>query len=560
MKSRTIYTLSLLVVAQAAVGGNAFGQSIGVVPGQVSQLPPAPVTQSAIPDIRIQRPGVASEAGPTGPAVVVSSLHITGETRFTEAELIAATGFTPGRTLNLSDLRHMAALIANYYNHRGYVVAQAYVPAQEIKDGAVTIVVIEGHYGAVNLRNRSRLRDGVARHVLDGLDTGGIVAAASLERRLLLLSDIPGVRVSSTLSPGSEVGTSDLLVDLNPGPLVTGNLEADNAGSPYTGAYQGGGTVNFNEPLGIGDVATIRVLTSGEGLQYVRGSYQALVGDATVGAAYAYFHYRLGRQFSSLHADGWEQIASLYASYPLIRSYDNNLQLVTDIDYRRFQDTIGAISSVTDRSADVATVGLTGDHRDAIGGGGWDAYSLSVTGGSLDIETPLARAVDAQTARTQGGYGKLTFSLDRLQNIAGPFAIYASVRGQVASKNLDISEKMELGGAYAVRAYPEGEAYGDEGYVATLEGRLKLPNFVPGLPGRLQLAAFLDTGWVRFEESPWAPGPNSARRSGVGVGLSWAADNNFLVRVSYAHKIGPEEATSSPDTSGQFWFQLVKFF
>jgi hemolysin activation/secretion protein len=560
MKPKAICTLSLLVIAQAAISSNATGQSIGVVPGQVSQLPPAPVTQRAIPDIRIQRPGVAAEGGPTGPAVVVNSLRITGETRFSEAELLAVTGFAPGRALNLSDLRRMAALIANYYNAHGYVVAQAYVPAQEIRDGAVTIVVIEGHYGAVNLRNRSRLHSGVAQRVLDGLDKGDIVAAAPLERRLLLLSDIPGVQVRSTLSPGSEVGTSDLLVDLNPGRFITGNLEVDNAGSPYTGAYQGGGTVNFNEPLGIGDVASVRVLTSGEGLQYVRGAYQALVGDATVGASYAYFHYRLGRQFSSLHADGTEQIASVYASYPLVRSYDNNLQIVVDADYRRFQDKIGAISETTDRRAEVVTVGLTGDHHDSIGGGGWDAYSIYVTGGSLDIETQLARDVDAQTARTQGGYGKLTFSLDRLQTVAGPFAVYASVRGQVASKNLDISEKMELGGAYAVRAYPEGEAYGDEGYVATLEGRLRLPNFVPGLPGRLQLAAFLDTGWVRFEKNPWVPGPDSARRSGVGVGLTWATDNNFLIKVSYAHKIGPEEATSAPDTSGEFWFQIVKFF
>ena len=560
MISRAIYTLSLLVIAQAAISSSAAAQALGVVPGQVSQLPPPPVTQRAIPDIRIERPGVAAEGASTGPALVVSSLHIKGETRFSEAELIAVTGFAPGRALTLSDLRRMAALIANYYNTRGYVVAQAYVPAQEITDGAVTIVVIEGHYGAVNLRNRSRLHSGVAQRVLDGLDKGEIVAAAPLERRLLLLSDIPGVQVRSTLSPGSEVGTSDLLVDLNPGRLVTGNLEVDNAGSPYTGRYQGGGTVNFNEPLGIGDVASVRVLTSGDGLQYVRGAYQALVGDATVGASYAYFHYRLGRQFAVLHADGTEQIASVYGSYPLVRSYDNNLQVVVDADYRRFEDTIGAVATRTDRRAEVVTLGLTGDHHDSIGGGGWDAYSVYVTGGSLDIETQLARDADAQTARTQGGYGKLTFSVDRLQTVAGPFAIYASVRGQVASKNLDISEKMELGGAYAVRAYPEGEAYGDEGYVATVEGRLRLPNFVPGVPGRWQLAAFLDTGWVRFEKNPWISGPDSARRSGVGVGLSWAADNNFLVRVAYAHKIGPEEATSYPDTSGEFWFQLVKFF
>lgn len=553
------YALPVLVLAQAAISNDAAGQSAGVVPGQVSQLPPAPVPQKTIPDIRIQRPGLAPDNGPTGPSVLINSLHITGETRFSEAELIAAAGFTPGRSLTLSDLRRMAALIANYYNVRGYVVAQAYVPAQEIKDGAVTIVVVEGRYGAVKLHNQSRLRDGVARGVLNGLDSGDIVTAAPLERRLLLLSDLPGVEVKSTLSPGSAVGTSDLQVDLQPGHLITGNLEVDNAGNRYSGAYQGGGTLNINEPFGIGDVASLRVLTSGSGMQYVRGSYQAQWGDATLGAGYAYFHYHLGKQFSVLHADGSEQIANVYASYPLIRSYDNNLRLLADFDHRIFQDKIGAFSSVTDRRAEVGSVGLSGDHHDAIGGGGWDVYTLYAIGGDLDIQTPAARASDALTARTQGGYGKLRGSFDRLQTVSGPFAIYVAVRGQVASKNLDISEKMELGGAYAVRAYPEGEAYGDEGYVATVEGRLWLPP-IGGLPGRMQLVGFYDTGWVRFAKDPWSVGPNSARRSGAGVGLTWADNGNFVARVSYAHRLGSPPATSGPDSSGQFWFELVKFF
>jgi hemolysin activation/secretion protein len=556
---KLLYTLPLLVLAQAAINNDAVGQPTGIVPGQISQLPPAPAPQKIIPNIRIQRRGATRENGPVGPSVLVNALHITGQTRFSESQLIVVTGYTQGQSLNLSDLRRMAVLITDYYNARGYMVAQAYVPAQEIRDGGVTIVVIEGRYGAVKLDNRSRVRSGVAQGVLKGLNSGDIVAAAPLERRLLLLSDIPGVGARSTLSPGSEVGTSNLQVDLTPGPLVTGDVEADNYGNPYTGAYQGGGTVNINEPFGIGDVASVRALTSGDGMQYVRGSYQAQLGDATVGAAYAYFHYRLGRQFSSLKADGWQQVASVYASYPLIRSYNDNLHVLIDADHRTFQDRIGFASTVTEKQAGVAILGLAGDHHDAIGGGGWDAYAIYVSVGDLDIETPLARASDAATARTQGEYEKLGFSFDRLQTVSGPFAIYVAVKGQVASKNLDISEKMELGGAYAVRAYPEGEAYGDEGYVATVEGRLWLPRVV-GLPGRFQLVGFFDTGWVRFSKTPWFAGPNTATRSGAGVGLTWVDNNNFVARVSYAHMVGSATATSLPNSSGQFWFELVKYF
>ncbi len=556
MKIRLVYGLILPVIMPMALSNNAAGQAI--VPGQSSQLPPAPVAPQAIPDVRIEHRGAPPETGPVGPSVVVNALHITGATRFSEAQLIAVTGFTPGHEANLSDLRHMAVAITDFYNAHGYVVAQAYLPAQEIKDGVVTIAVIEGRYGAVKLRNQSKVHDGVAQDILDGLDKGDLVEAGPLDRRLLLLSDLPGVDVRSTLSPGSDVGTSDLLVDLNPGPTVTGEIDADNYGSPYTGAYQGGGTVNFNEPLGWGDVASVRVLTSGDGMQYVRGSYQGQLGDVTVGAAYAYFHYRLGKQFEILDANGWEQAASLYASYPVIRSYDDNLRVLVDADHRIFQDRIDAFSTVTDKTANVVTLGVTGDHRDSLGGGGWDNYSLYVSIGNLDIKTPLARALDAASLRTQGGYSKLNFSVDRLQTVYGPFEIFAGVRGQFAGKNLDITEKMELGGAYGVRAYPEGEDYGDEGYVATLEGRVWLPKVWDELPGRMQFVGFVDTGWVRFDKSPFFPGPNSATRSGAGVGLNWADNDDFAVRLAYAHILG-SKPISAPGT-GQFWFEVVKFF
>jgi hemolysin activation/secretion protein len=142
----------------------------------------------------------------------------------------------------------------------------------------------------------------------------------------------------------------------------------------------------------------------------------------------------------------------------------------------------------------------------------------------------------------------------------GPLSLYASVRGQIASKNLDSSEKMELGGAYAVRAYPEGEAYGDEGYVASLEARVRLPAFWPAMPGSMQVAGFVDTGKVSLNHTPWFPGDNHRNLSAAGVSFTWADDNNFLLKASYAHRIGHEAATSGPDHASRFWIQIAKLF
>jgi hemolysin activation/secretion protein len=204
--------------------------------------------------------------------------------------------------------------------------------------------------------------------------------------------------------------------------------------------------------------------------------------------------------------------------------------------------------------------GLHGNQRDDFGGGGLSSYSLTQTFGDLDIETPAALALDATTARTNGQYRKLGFNAARLQRVTDTISLYGAIYGQMASKNLDISEKMGLGGMYAVRAYPVGEAYSDEGYVATLEARLLLPKFSERLPGQMHLIGFVDSGTGAINKIPFTSGENRRTLSGAGIGLTWADYNNFVVNTYWAHKLGSEVATSAPDKNGRFWFQVVKYF
>ena len=548
-------TVILLAASQAALAQQAPDAG-----RQLQQIPTPPIPQKPAPEIRIERSVTAVDTGPIGTKIRVKSLQIAGQTVFTENELITAAGFVTGDEMSLPELRGLVSRISDYYHKRGYFLAQAYLPAQDINDGAVTIAVIEGRYGRIDLRNRTNLVDDVARGVLTGLDSGDVVATEPLERRLLLLSDIPGVAVRSTLSPGTATGTSDLIVDLDPGRRVTGSVEADNAGNRYTGAYRLGGTVYLNNPTGHGDVASLRLLASDGGLIYGRASYQSLVGVATLGVAYAHIDYELGREFDSLDADGTADIVSLYGSYPLVRSRDTNLTALAAAEWRAFEDKVGLTSTETDKEVKALTAGFSGDHRDGLGGGGATVYSLSGTFGDLDRQTPADRAADRATARSNGSYGKLQASLARLQTVSGPLSLYAAIRGQIASKNLDSSEQMSLGGAYGVRAYPEGEAYGDEGYLASLEARLALPSLSADMPGRVQLFGFVDAGAVRFAKNPWFAGSNRAERSGYGAGLSWTGDNDFIVKASYARKLGDAEATSAPDRGGRFWIQLAKIF
>ena len=552
-----ILTVVLLALSQSGFAQLANPPGAG---GQIQQIPLSPIPERAIPQIRVEQGGTPAVPALEQTRIAVKSLRVTGQTLYSEADLVALTGFSAGTELTLTDLRAMAAKIADYYRKNGYFVAQAYLPAQDIKDGVVTIAVLEGRYGSITLRNQSTLSDSVVNGLVEGLNRGDIIAITPLENRLLLLSDIPGVVVKSTLVPGSATGTSDLLIDVTPGQRISGNVEADNAGNRYTGAYRVGGTVNFNNLTGIGDVASLRGITSGSGLMYGRASYQRPFGKATVGVAYTALKYRLGREFSNLNANGTAQIVSLYGTYPLIRSRDSNLYALMGFDAKTFQDKVDSTATVTDKKARVFMAGLYGNHRDNLAGGGVSRYSLTWSSGVIDIRSPAALAADAVAARSNGRFDKLAFYGSRVQNVTQNVSLSAALNGQVASKNLDISEKMSLGGMYGVRAYPVGEAYGDEGYLLNLEARLRLPTTAERVPGQFHLIGFIDTGTVTINKTPWAAGQNRRTLSGAGVGATWADYNNFSINAYYAWKLGNAVATSAPDANGRFWIQGVKYF
>ena len=557
-----VFKNKLLPFALLALSQSLFAQQPPSAGSQIQQIPPAPVPQREAPVIRLEPSSAPASAASDGVKIIVNRLQVSGARAYPEAELLALTGFKPGSELTLGELRAMALKITERYRSSGYFVAQAYLPAQEIKDGVVTIAVLEGQYGKIAVRNQSNLSDSLVYSQLDGITTGDPVAIAPLESRLLLLSDIPGVNVTSTLAPGASLGASDLIVDVAPGQRVTGSIDADNAGNRFTGEYRLGATLNVNNLAGRGDVASLRVLTSGSGLNYARGSYQMQFGKATAGVAYSWLGYELGREFSGLQATGTAKIASVYGSYPLIRSRNTNLYALLAFDAKTFQDKrpLSPDAPIEDKKAQVLMATLRGDHRDNLGGGGVTGYSLTGTAGNLDIETPLIRELDAATAKSNGRYTKLSFSAMRLQSVTETVSLYAGVSGQLASKNLDSSEKMELGGMNAVRAYPEGEAFADQGYVLTLEARKQLPKLSEQIPGQLQLVGFVDTGSVTLNKNPWTTGDNRRTLSGAGVGLIWSENNNFLVRTYYARKLGSGTAISAPDKSGRFWIQAVKYF
>lgn len=521
----------------------------GSVLRQVAPLPApaAPADGAVLP----AAPPLPAPSGSDGATVRVQQVRITGASVFAEAELQALLQDGMGRDLDLPGLEALADRVSRHYRRHGYTVARAYLPPQDIRDGRITIAVVEGRFGDIAVR-------GTAPPLmpLAALVPGEVVTDAALERALLLAADVPGIAVRSTLQPGASTGTSDLVVEVEPGRRVAGALEADNFGSRSTGRNRVGGNLFIHNPAGLGDLATVRTLTSGDGLAYARLGYQLPVNrqGTQVGIAASTMRYALEEEFESLDAHGKAHVATLFASHPILRSRAANLQAQLAWEGRRLEDRVDSTATETDRRVRGLTATLTGNRSDAVGGGGAWLFSLSYTRGRLAIDSDAARAVDEATARTAGSFGKVGFHLVRQQALGTGTTLLASYTGQWASRNLDSSEKLPLGGIGGVRAYPQGEAPSDRASLLAIELRHALTRQWQGI-------AFVDAARGVANADPW-PGASSAHRSlsGAGIGLAWAGPGGWSARVTYAHKLGHEDATAEADRGGRFWLQAARTF
>jgi hemolysin activation/secretion protein len=514
------------------------------------------------------RPSPALPGAPVRPALkadetqrfTVSALKIAGNNAFSSETLLALVrDELVGKTVTLAELQAAAAKITAFYRSRGYLVARAYIPAQRIAaSGAeVEIAVIEGVLGEVKVENRSRLSEATAARFAQPLAPGLPLTTDNLERPILLLSD--QTAVNPVLRPGTAVGSSDLALELGPSPLFAGQVGIDNWGNRFTGSYRLSAQLDLLSALGQGETLGAQLTETFDGLSSIalRGALPLGGNGWRVGASYSATRYELGEDFALLEASGTARAAGAFTSYPLVRSQRWNLNATLAAEGKDLEDRVDLTSTVTPRRTRAVSASASGDVRDPLAADSVLVWSATALSGNLSIDAPLVRAVDEATVMTQGDYRKYNVSLLYLQSFARNWTVYAGLQAQGSSKNLDSSEKFSLGGAQGVRAYPLGEAAGDQGALGTLELRYALPGWGGATPS---VVLFADYGEVRINKKPFFPGRNERALGAAGIGLTLAKAGGFSLRAYLAGKTTDEAATSDTDRSSRAWLQAAKYF
>lgn len=504
-------------------------------------IPSAPAAPAARREIKTLSPAQPGET-----TVTVERFQFKGNTRLDEAQLQQSLSAFVGRPLSFAQLEQAADTVAEAYREAGWVV-RAFLPPQEVEQGLVTIEIVEAVFGTTTITGEPSKRihaERLVRIVQQAQPEGEPLNASHIDRALILLDDLPGVSVSGNLVEGDQDGQTNLNLTVTDEALLSGSVFVDNNGSRSTGPERLSANLSFNSPAQLGDAATLNLLKT-QGSEYQRAAYIVPLGYQGLrgGVHFSNLNYQLIGDFAALGAKGVAQTAGLDLSYPLVRSQTHNLQLALSYDHKTFDNTANAGSSKY--SINAYTFTLSSTQFDS--GGSVTASSASVTTGEKNSE---------------GTYSKLNLNFSRQQILADGLSLLVSASWQIASKNLDSSEKIYLGGASGVRAYPSNEGGGSEGRTLTTELRQRLAD-------RWTLSGFYDYGWALVNRSP-TPSPSipaSYYLHGAGLSLTWLGSDGLDFKLTAAQRFNsnPLQSVQGMDTDGshkltRVWFTATKAF
>jgi len=452
------------------------------------------------------------------------------------AEIQAAIGSDESK----AGLEKAAARLQALLRDDGYFLATVIV--DKLKDGRQGLRVFPGIFDGKsakvtgnNLRVTTSLVQAIALPVTSSGEAVTADQMASVTRRL---NALPGVAAKAQVGPGASEGTAQLTIGLAEEAARNYRISADNFGTKALGENR----------------ATVRAEIYGDASRFdVRGA----VSDAdyvSAGLGYKWASglegsvSRVGLSASRYTTDEASPVKGDSISLEGGRTSflgvgsKGSLKLVTDWSLRRTTAT-GVSTGARLDGADTGslTVGIDGDRKDGLLGGGTNIFSLSVTGGYSRSDNALI----------DGGFARYNYSIGRFQRLPGGLLLGLNLSGQQSSSTLESSEQFSVGGPSGVRAYTSNVAAGDSAYLFTADVSRELADLKSW--GVLEAVVFFDQGKVTGDRFASTPDGSNLVKS-VGVGLALIDNNRFKASVQWARRVGtPTSTVGAEEKNSRLW-------
>ncbi|MGT3281659.1 ShlB/FhaC/HecB family hemolysin secretion/activation protein [Yersinia enterocolitica] len=479
-----------------------------------------------------------------------------------------------GQSLTFSDLQAMTLAVTRFYRQQGFVAAQAILPPQTIREGMVVIRIIAGRLDNPEVNNLSRLNTDFATAVIESNSCskevgffGNKDCAASpaelsrLERTALILNEIPGVDAALALKPGTQSGMTRIYADITPGQAAMGYIGIDNQGNDYSGHNRLLVGAAINNLTGWGDqLRTDLLLSSSADVFNGMLDYNFPINTYGTRAVlnYSYLDYTLKGPFEILDARGHSNRWGINLSHPWIRNSAARIDANAGYHQSKMRDALILLPEQK-RNLDAGEFGIGGTFSAVPRG--LSHFNLLGTVGHLSLDDEFSQSMNSLTG-IGGTFARFNYRAGHDQGFGPYFSFFNQFTGQMASKNLDSSQKLLLGGPLAVRAYGLGEGAVDKGTLFTTELRTRWQPLLldwAGVGNQITVAAFFDQGWGSYFRQPIEGlTGNNINLSGFGAYITLSRPADYFLNLTWAHRTG-QAATSQPDND-QLWLSAYKLF
>lgn len=485
-----------------------------------------------------------------GKAFKLTGVMLTGNDSIPSEVFASIIQKYTGKEVYMSDLRALATEIKRYYRDAGYIAAYVYLPPQTIVDGNVEIAVIEGRLGMIEVTGNKWFSGKVIKRFIR-LSAGQVIFYDNLRNALSFINKHRDVQVKAILKPGKETGTTDLEIATQDKFPVHPGVDVNNLGTSNTGKTRVGFSLSDTNLFGQMDQLSSR-FQLGSRVWAVGADYNIPVHSSgtLVGISYSRSSVELGGDFESLGINGAATTYSIYALQPVLRKSWTEATLNMGFDWKSAKNTTLGVKSGVDELR-ILNLGVNLEFMDRWGKTYFpNSFHEGFSGflGASHKNDP-----GATRPGTGGQFFIYRSSLMRYQRL--PWGMMYTFRGQLQLTNdpLAPSEQLRLGGAFAVRGYPEGEYLADYGAFMTNELYIptyffpkdwKLPRSQEPLRQQIQGVPFFDFGGGVLRK-PMTGEKNSRTLAGTGLGVRIRMFDKVYARIQWATPTGSKASNGS---------------
>jgi hemolysin activation/secretion protein len=461
-----------------------------------------------------------------------------------------------GSSVSFYDLNEISLRLTRKYRADGYMFSRVFLPPQEIEEGVVRLEALEGRLTEVEVVGEFEDRKGLIKELAEKIRSEGPTNSEELERYLLLIDDLPGIKARSVLKQSDTPGGGKLIITIEQD-TFEGSGSIENRGSRFLGQTRAIAVAAFNSLFGRHDRTTVRGIASKDPkeLKFFDVYHEEQVGaeGLRVKGRFAATSTNPGWTLKPLDVEGHSRLLELDALYPYIRTRHYNVNLLGGFSALSSHSKISGIQVSKDKVRSF-NAGAEIDFTDDWGGVTQGELLLSK---GVDIFNASSDGIGRTRTNGEHDFFRANMSITRLQDLPSKFSVQLAAEGQYSDDPLLASEEFSIGGGVFGRAYDSGEITGDKGLAGAVEIRYGGATDWEYIHS-YQLYGFYDYGKA-WNENEVVGEQESDSLSSAGVGVRFNLQHDVSGYVEFDKPL-TKDVSAEGDEDSRVFFSLLKRF